>query len=236
MTADPDKAAVYAAEDQLAAWLDSTTPDRPSVTVDGETYQPGPDLRFTEPTAAQAYVDKVLALLRSEERDYGGREHEAVTVRPRAGARMATYDPVARTIALPPFEVGGQWALRATVVLHELTHHLSGEGDHGPRWRATFLRLLEDVGSPVTAQLLHVAYAAQGLEAVAHTVDDGTLARLAKLLPPGRACEQRARAGGVPRQGAVAGDPALGRPGGRPRPLRQGGGPGAAGRRALPGG
>ncbi|WP_183100630.1 DUF2786 domain-containing protein [Nocardioides pelophilus] len=181
-TRDPDKRAVYAAEDQLAAWLDSTTPDRPTVTVDGLTFEPGPDLRFTEPAAAATYVDTVLERLRSDGKDYHGRELEQVAVRPRAGARMAVYEPATRTIALPPFEVGGRWALRATVVLHELTHHLSGEAHHTATWRATFLRLLEDVGLPVTAQLLQLAYAAEGLEQVVHSVDDGTLARLAKLL------------------------------------------------------
>ncbi|KAA1424240.1 DUF2786 domain-containing protein [Nocardioides antri] len=182
MTRDPDQRAVYAAEDRLTAWLDSTTPERPTVTVDGQTYEPGPDLRFTEPGSAATYLDAVLARLRADGKDYDGREQQVVTVRPRAGARMATYEPATQTIALPPYAVGGRWALRATVVLHELTHHLSGEQHHTPAWRATFLRLLEDAGLPVTAQLLQLAYAAEGLEQVVHTVDDGTLARLAKLL------------------------------------------------------
>src|SRR5204862_5722137 len=109
------------------------------------------------------YVDAVLARLRSEAKDYDGREQQRVTVRPRAGARMAVYEPATRTIALPPFEVGGRWALRASVVLHELTHHLSGEQHHTAAWRATFLRLLEDAWLPVTAQLLQLAYSAVGL-------------------------------------------------------------------------
>jgi putative metallohydrolase (TIGR04338 family) len=182
MTKDPDRRAVYAAEDELVGWLDSTSAAQPTVTVDGHTFEPGPDLRFTEPAAAATYVDAVLERLRAAGKDYDGRELEQVTVRPRAGARMAVYEPETRTIALPPFEIGGRWALRATVVLHELTHHLSGEHHHTPTWRATFLRLLEDAGLPVTAQLLQLAYAAEGLEQVTHTVDDGTLARLAKLL------------------------------------------------------
>jgi putative metallohydrolase (TIGR04338 family) len=182
MSKDPDQRAVYAAEDRLAAWLDATSPERPTVTVDGETYEPGPDVRFTEPASAQAYADKVLDHLQSSGKEYDGRERQPVSVRPREGARMAVYDPLTRTIALPPFERGGRWALRSTVVLHELTHHLSGESTHGAGWRATYLRLLEDVGLPVVAQLLHLAYAGEGLEQVTHTVDDGALARLAKLL------------------------------------------------------
>lgn len=204
-SADPDRRAVYAAEDRLAAWLDSTTAERPSVTVDGQTYEPGPDLRFTEPAAAATYLDAVLARLRDSGKDYDGREQQEVVVRSRAGARMAVYEPETRTIALPPFEVGGRWALRATVVLHELTHHLSGEHAHGAEWRATFLRLLEDAGLPVTAQLLQLAYAAEGLEQVGHSVDDGTLARLAKLLRQAeRASNEHERAAYLAKAQALA--------------------------------
>jgi putative metallohydrolase (TIGR04338 family) len=204
-TRDPDQRAVYAAEDRLAAWLDSTTPDRPTVTVDGQTYEPGPDLRFTEPAAAASYTEAVLARLRSAGKDYDGREQHQVTVRPRAGARMATYDADSQTIALPSFEVGGRWALRATVVLHELTHHLSGEQHHTASWRATFLRLLEDAGLPVTAQLMQLAYAAEGLDQVTHSVDDGTLARLAKLLRQAeRATNEHERAAFLSKAQALA--------------------------------
>ena len=204
-TRDPDQRAVYAAEDRLAAWLDSTTPDRPTVTVDGQTYEPGPDLRFTEPAAAASYTEAVLVRLRSAGKDYDGREQQQVTVRPRAGARMATYDAESQTIALPSFEVGGRWALRATVVLHELTHHLSGEQHHTASWRATFLRLLEDAGLPVTAQLMQLAYAAEGLDQVTHSVDDGTLARLAKLLRQAeRATNEHERAAFLSKAQALA--------------------------------
>ncbi len=202
---DSDQRAVYAAEDRLTAWLDATTPERPTVTVDGQTYEPGPDVRFTEPAAAATYVEAVLTRLRAAGADYGGREQQDVTVRPRAGARMATYDATTRTIALPPFAVGGRWALRATVALHELTHHLSGEQHHTPVWRATFLRLLEDAGLPVTAQLLQLAYAAEGLDQVDHTVDDGTLARLAKLLRQAeRASNEHERAAFLSKAQALA--------------------------------
>ncbi|KAA1418847.1 TIGR04338 family metallohydrolase [Nocardioides humilatus] len=205
MTNDPDRRAVYAAEERLAAWLDSTTPEQPTVTVDGQTYEPGPDLRFTDPESAAAYVETVLGRLRSHEKDYDGREQEHVSVRPRAGRRMAVYERETRTIALPPFAVGGRWALRATVVLHELTHHLSGEGEHTPAFRATFLRLLEDAGLPVTAQLLQLAYAAEGLEQVAHSVDDGTLAKLAKLLRQAeRASNEHERAAFLSKAQALA--------------------------------
>jgi putative metallohydrolase (TIGR04338 family) len=182
MTSDPDKSAVYAAEDQLAGWLDAVTPEQPSITVDGEVFTPEVEPRFTDPDAVGRYVDQVLTHLRDRGADYDGREQQTVSVRARSGSRMATYVADTATIAVPSFEVGGRWALRGLVVLHELAHHLAGEPDHGPAFRATSLRLLEDVGSPVIAQLLQVAYAAEGLEQVSHSVDDGMLARIAKLL------------------------------------------------------
>ncbi|HWJ80645.1 MAG TPA: TIGR04338 family metallohydrolase [Nocardioides sp.] len=182
MTSDPDRAAVYAAEDQLAAWLDTLTPDRPTISVDGVPYRPETEPRFTDPAAAGRYVEQVLGHLTYHDKDYGGRELDEVAVRARRGRTRAEYLPDERVIAVPPFEVGGRWALRGAVVLHEIAHHLSGEPGHGAPFRATFLRLLEDIGSPVTAELLHLAYAAEGLEQVGHDLDDGTLARIAKLL------------------------------------------------------
>ena len=57
MTSDPDKSAVYAAEDQLATWLDQVTPERASVTVDGEPYTPEVEPRFTDPEEAVAWAN-----------------------------------------------------------------------------------------------------------------------------------------------------------------------------------
>lgn len=182
MTSDPDRSAVYAAEDQLAAWLDTLTPERTTITVDGVEYAPETEPRFTDPAAVGRYVAQVLDHLRKRERDYDGREQVDVAVRPRNGRTRAEYLPDEVAIAVPPFEVGGRWALRGAVVLHEIAHHLCGEPGHGAGFRAAYLRLLEDIGSPVTAELLHHAYAAEGLEQVGHTLDDGTLARIAKLL------------------------------------------------------
>ncbi|TIC87471.1 TIGR04338 family metallohydrolase [Nocardioides sp. GY 10113] len=182
MSTDPDRWAAYAAEDRLAAWLDTLTPERAEITVDGRTFRPETEPRFTDPDAAGRYVDRVLAHLRERGKQYGGREAVPVAVRPRRGNRAATYSLSTATIAVPPFERGGRWALRGLVVLHEIAHHLHGEDGHGPAWRGTFVRLLEDIGSPVTAELLQHAYAEEGLGQVTHSVDDGTLARIAKLL------------------------------------------------------
>lgn len=184
MTADPDLRATYAAEDRVAAWLDAH-PASP-VTVDGMTYSPEVEPRFTDPAAVSAYVERVLCHLRDSGKSYDGWEARAVSVRSRAGHRKAHYEPLTATIAVPSREVGGTWALRGLVVLHEMAHHLAraaGDEGHGAGFRQTFVRLLEDIGHLETARLLHDAYAAEGLalDAPAATGDD-TLARIAKVL------------------------------------------------------
>ena len=177
MSADPDKLATYRAEDRLLRWIKAASP---SVTVDVTTYTPEADEKFVAPSDVQRYVDSVLAHLRDTNRDYGGREARPVVVRPRRGNTKAVYS--GGEIAIPPLEVGGSWALRSTVVLHELAHHLAEGGGHGPAFRATFIRLLEDIGKPVWAELLHLAFASEGLDAVEHHVADDTIAKIAKLL------------------------------------------------------
>lgn len=182
MTSDPQRSAVYVAEDRVAAWLDTLGPDRATVTVDGRTFRPEVEPRFTDPEAVGRFAEQVLAHLRDTGKEYGARESLPLQVRPRRGNRAATYTLADHTIAVPPFERGGRWALRGLVVLHEIAHHLHGRPGHDASWRSTFLRLLEDIGQPVTAQLLQHAFGTEGLVDVAHTVDDGTLAKIAKLL------------------------------------------------------
>ncbi|MGO1974775.1 MAG: DUF2786 domain-containing protein [Propionibacteriaceae bacterium] len=180
---DPDASAVYAAEEAWCHWLDTAADTAAgSITVDGLAYTPEVDPRFVDPEAAGAYVERVLAHLRESGRPYGGREGLPVQVRSRRGNRMAHYTPATMTIALPSFEVGGRWSLRAGVALHELAHHLADETGHGAHWRSTFLRLLEDIGSTESARLLTACYAVEGLDGAGHTSDDSTLTRIAKLL------------------------------------------------------
>lgn len=184
MTADPDVKPCYAAEDRVAAWLDAHPSS--AVVVDGAAYEPEREPRFGDVAAVQAFVDRVLDHLHSAGKDYGGWEGRPLAVRARRGSRKAHYEPATAMIAVPPREVGGRWALRGLVVLHEVAHHLArstGDGGHGPGFRQTFVRLLEDIGHTETARLLHDAYAAEGLtlDAPAATTDD-TLARIAKVL------------------------------------------------------
>ncbi|WP_278255805.1 hypothetical protein [Nocardioides convexus] len=166
-------------------------------------------------------MDRVLAHLRAT----GSRYDDGtgldladvpVVVRARRGHRQAHYErgdlPVRGVIAIPPREVGGSWSLRAAVVLHEVAHHLAGVDGHPAAFRTTFVRLLEDIGMPVLADLLHTAYQALGAghrrrRRGPHPAADRPAAA------PGRAHEQHGRARRLLRQGAGPGDPAPDRAG-----------------------
>lgn len=126
--ADPDVTGVYTAEDRLARWLELG-----AVTVFGSRWVLEPEVVFARVDDAQRYVDRVLAHLHAR----GWHETEAaltpVTVRERRGARKAHYEQHKHTIAIPGHEHGGAWALRESVVLHELAHHLCAMGATPPR-------------------------------------------------------------------------------------------------------
>ncbi|MDN5744917.1 MAG: TIGR04338 family metallohydrolase [Nocardioidaceae bacterium] len=185
---------VYAAEDLFASWLDQAsrspgTPVRVRLGSTEQAFEPETEPRFTDPAHVQDYVDRVMAHLIAIQARYDdgqGLDLATVPVRVRArrGQRKAHYErsgsPHHAVIALPPRERGGAWSLRAAVVLHEVAHHLSVNGDHDGSFRTTFLRLLEDLGLPVQADLLHAAYRAQGLDSDLDA--DRTLVRIGRLL------------------------------------------------------
>lgn len=190
-----DTRSVYAAEDLLAGWLDEARrrPGSPlRITAGREVLELEPETepRFTDPAHVQDYVDRVLAHLVATGSSYddgAGLDLAGVpvVVRPRRGDRQAHYErgelPLRGVMAIPPREVGGAWSLRAVVVLHEVAHHLAGADGHGPRFRTTFLRLLEDIGMPVLAELLHTAYRLSGLD-TGIDGEDRTLLRIGRLL------------------------------------------------------
>lgn len=193
---DPETAATYAADDMVAAWLDAVSVDDGTVQVRlvrggparRVTFAPEPEPRFTRPAEVQRFVDAVLERLRAQAKQFGsayrGREARDVTVLPHAGFRRASYrDDV---IWLPERDRGGAWALRGLVVAHELAHHLNtGDGaiidEHGAGFRATFVRLLEDLGWTETAAMLRAAFVESGAERP-RDVDDGMVAKIGKLL------------------------------------------------------
>jgi putative metallohydrolase (TIGR04338 family) len=184
---DPDRRAVYRAEDAVTRLLDLVTPDHPTVLAHGSEFVPEPEARFSEPADVARHVERVLTHLVAHDHDFDGRQRVPVVVRERRGARSAHYETDTATLAIPPRRRDGAWALRELVVLHELAHHLCppapDRAAHGPEFRATCLRLLESVGSPVVAHLLQTSYAVEGLSGEAPSdADPRSLGRIAKLL------------------------------------------------------
>lgn len=113
---DRDRAAVYAAEDQLVAALDRGGTD---ATVDffGSHLTLPAERKFADLDSVRRYLENVVKLPA-----VGARwpNASAPTVRNRKGPRKAHYaDGV---IALP---IDERWAARESVVLHELAHHFT---------------------------------------------------------------------------------------------------------------
>jgi putative metallohydrolase (TIGR04338 family) len=108
--------------------------------------------------AAAAYAARVL-LLPGVVRVVG--ELAPPALRTRRGVRAAHWEPPG-TIALPVPVHGEPWALRETVLLHELAHHV-GEStgrSHGHRapFPALVLLLVEAALGPEAAFALRVDY------------------------------------------------------------------------------
>lgn len=158
---DAHRAAVYAAEDQLARALDRISP-----TVDffGSALTLPAERRFADLASIQRYVDAVLAAP-----DHAG--CPPVRVRARRGAARATYEavPGGGVIAIP-VDDRRRWALRETVVLHEIAHHLiahdpeaRAEPPHGPAFCGALLGLVHAVMAPEAALVLRGAFGAAGI-------------------------------------------------------------------------
>ena len=83
------------------------------------------------------------------------------SVKPRKGATKAHYDVTSRTVFIPPFSIGGSWALKMATAVHEFAHHISpGEG-HGPDFRQAMLDCLDALCWD--ADLLASCYAETGV-------------------------------------------------------------------------
>jgi putative metallohydrolase (TIGR04338 family) len=121
------------------------------------------DRKFGDIDAVQRYVDAVLALDRVR-RAAPERAALPVRVRARAGAAKAVYEAATHTIAVPPHRVGGRWAMRELVVLHEIAHHLAPGTGHGPPFVTTLLQLVEDLVGPEAGFLLRSALLDAGVE------------------------------------------------------------------------
>jgi putative metallohydrolase (TIGR04338 family) len=143
--------AVYAAEDLLRSILDRQ-PECPSFDFGGSILTLPVERKFADLPSMQSYVDKVLALgwVQGKYSAAQGR----VTVRERRGNRMAAYRY--NEIAIPPLKIGGQWAMRELVLLHEIAHHLAPRAGHDAPFQEAFLDLVGQIIGEEAALLLRV--------------------------------------------------------------------------------
>ncbi|MBZ4631374.1 TIGR04338 family metallohydrolase [Mycobacterium avium subsp. hominissuis] len=165
---DVQKCRVYHAEEIMRNMLRNCAESgNPVVTVNGITVTLPPEARFGSLQSVQDYIDRVLAHPAVVAR-FG--PPGPVTVRARRGTTQAHYEPYGAVMAIP--DHGSLWALRETVVLHEIAHHLdtSGGAHHGPRFVDTYLTLLEAVIGPEAALVMRVIYADN---AVVSAIGDG---------------------------------------------------------------
>ncbi len=156
---DSQRSRVYEAEHALARMIDRRL-DFPVVSAFGSRVALPDDRKFGDLASVQRYLDAVLALDWVRAGAHGARP---VRVRARAGARKAEYEFATETIAVPPHRVGGQWAMRELVVLHELAHHLCGAADHGPAFTAQLLLLVSELVGPEAGFMLRSSLLAAGV-------------------------------------------------------------------------
>jgi len=140
---DPQRARVYEAEGVLAGMIDRRD-EFPVAAAFGSRVAVPEDRKFGDIESVQRYVDAVLAL-EWVRRSAPERAMVPVHVRPRRGAARAEYEFATHTIAVPPHRVGGRWAMRELVVLHEIAHHLADEPGHGPAFVGRLLELVEGI-------------------------------------------------------------------------------------------
>lgn len=161
---DAQRARVYRAEDAWAARLDAARQGAVLATVGGSAVVLPAERRFGTLDAVDGYCGRVLAL--PEVVALAG-PLPPPSLRVRRGARSAHWEPPG-VVALPVPRLGEPWALRETVVLHELAHHVGELGGlshgHRPPFPAVVLALVEAVLGPSAVLALRVAYGQERVE------------------------------------------------------------------------
>jgi putative metallohydrolase (TIGR04338 family) len=151
---DSQRSRVYAAEEAWALRLDAARLGARRSVVAGSALTLPAELRFGTLEDAQAYADHHLSGL------------PPVVLRRRKGQAAAHYVEPGE-IALPLPRYGEPWALRETVLLHELAHHVAlhrhGTADHGPSYTACMLELVAQVLGEEAAFALRVEYGEHGV-------------------------------------------------------------------------
>ena len=161
---DAQRSRVYRAEDGWAARLDAARRGAALATVGGSAVLLPSELRFGTLAVASTYADHVLGLPGVV--DLAGRL-PTPGLRPRRGQRAAHWEPPG-IIALPLRRHGEPWALRESVLLHELAHHV-GEttgrtAGHRPPFPALVLLLVREALGEEAAFALRVAYGEEGVQ------------------------------------------------------------------------
>jgi putative metallohydrolase (TIGR04338 family) len=155
---DAQRARVYRAEDAWAARLDAARRGAQLATVGGSAVLLPSELRFGTLASASSYAERVLALPAVVSVAGPVRAPE---LRPRRGQRSAHWEAPG-VIALPVPAHGEPWALRETVLLHELAHHLGAAtgraGGHRAPFPALVLLLVQAALGEEAAFALRVAY------------------------------------------------------------------------------
>ncbi len=131
---DAQRTRVYRAEDAWAARLDAARRGAALATVGGSAVLLPAERRLGSLAAAADYAARVVALP-DVVAVFGPVPPPAL--RPRRGATSAHWEAPG-TIALPVPAHGEPWALRETVLLHELAHHLAETTGRARGHRAPF--------------------------------------------------------------------------------------------------
>lgn len=147
---DSQRSAVYAAEAMFRDLLD-TQYSIPTVRIAGSTVTVPQERRWATVQDIQAYVSRLAP---------------GVRVLPRQDAGKATYSHYPPTIHIPVHRSAPNqtpWAMRASVLLHEIAHHRSPGHRHGPTFCAEFLALISQEMGPEAHFLLSVLYLENGV-------------------------------------------------------------------------
>lgn len=155
-TRDVQRSRVYVAEDAWALRLDAARRGAPRALLAGSSVLLPAEVHFGSLEAAQAYCSAHL-----ESWDV-----PPVRLRHRRGSAKAHWEAPG-VIALPIPERGLPWAMRETVLLHELAHHLAfhldGGIDHGRLFVSRMLEVVTVVLGPEAALALRIDYAEAGV-------------------------------------------------------------------------
>jgi putative metallohydrolase (TIGR04338 family) len=163
-TRDAQRARVYRAEDAWAAQLDAARRGATLATVGGSSLLLPAERRFGTLETAAEYAGRALAL---PDVIVVAGALPAPGLRVRRGLTRAHWEPPG-VIALPVPVHGEPWALRETVLLHELAHHVGAltgrSAGHAAPFPALVLLLVGAVLGEQAAFSLRVHYGEQHVE------------------------------------------------------------------------